>query len=117
MGRALVDDGARRDGALDDPIDPGDLLLIDDGPELDVLAVRIARAQPLRLLGQGLDVGVGDLAMHEMAPGREADLALELERRERTGGGRRVEVGVVEHDERVVATQLERDLLEHAAGQ
>ena len=31
------------------------------------------------------------------------------------GGG--LEVGVVEHDERVVAAELERDLLEQAAGQ
>ena len=33
------------------------------------------------------------------------------------GGGGGVEVGVVEHDERVVAAELERDLLEQAAGE
>ena len=36
---------------------------------------------------------------------------------ERAGRRRRIEVGVVEDDERVVAAELERDLLEHAAGE
>ena len=60
------------------------------------------------------DVRPGHVAMDEVAAGSEADLALELERREGAGRGGRVEVGVVEDDERVVAAELERDLLEHA---
>ena len=96
---------------------PVDLLLVDDRSELDVLAIRIAHAQPRGLLGEGVDVRIGEPAVDEVPAGGEADLALELERREGPGGRRRVEVGVVEDDEGVVAAQLERDLLEQAAGE
>ena len=102
---------------LDDVGDPGQLLLVDDRAELHVLAERVARAQALGLLGERRRVRLGQVAVDEVTAGREADLALELERREGTGRGRRVEVGIVEDDERVVAAELERDLLEHAAGQ
>ena len=65
--------------ALDDVVDALDLLLVDDRPELDVLAVRVAGAQPARLLGEQIDVLVGDRAMDDVAAGGEAHLALELE--------------------------------------
>ncbi len=52
-----------------------------------------------------------------MASSGEADLALELERGVGTGRGGSLEIRVVEHDEGVVAAELERDLLEQAAGQ
>ena len=94
-----------------------DLLLVDDRTELDVLAVRVAEAEALGLLGQRVDVRAGERLVDEVPPGREADLALELERREGAGRDGGVEVGVVEDDERVVAAELERDLLEPPARQ
>ena len=61
--------------------------------------------------------GVRDAAVDDVAPGREAHLALELERGEGAGRGRGLEVGVVEDDERVVAAELERDALEPLPGE
>ena len=68
------------DRAVDDVRDAPDLLLVDDRPELDVLAVRVAHAQALGLRSQRLDVVAGHALVDDVAPGREADLALELER-------------------------------------
>ena len=55
--------------------------------------------------------------MDDVPPRREADLALELEGRERAGRDCGIEIRVVEHDERVVAAELERHLLEASPGQ
>ena len=66
-----------------------DLPLVDDRAELDVLAVRVADAEPLRLLREQVHVLVGDAAMDDVAPRREADLALELERGVGAGRGGR----------------------------
>ena len=49
-------------------------------------------------------------------PRRHADLALVQERAEGRRVDRVVEVGVGEHDQRVVAAELEHDALEVAAG-
>ena len=51
----------------------------------------------------------------DVAPGGEADLSLELERGKCAGRSGRLEVGVVEHDERVVPAELERDSLQQTA--
>jgi hypothetical protein len=117
VGAADHDLRARVHRAADDPVHPIELLLVDDRPEIDLLPVRIAESQSAGLLGQQLDVVGGHAAMDDVPAGREADLALELERRERPGRGRRLEVCVVEHDECVVAPQLEADTLEQLAGE
>ena len=53
--------------------------------------------------------------MDDVAAGREADLALELERGKGPGRGSRLEIGVVEDDERVVPAELQAHALEQAA--
>ena len=84
---------------MDDVIDAGDLLLVDDRPELDIFAIGVAGPQALRLLGQGARVVGGESAVDEVTAGGEADLALELEGRERAGRSRSIQVGIVEDDE------------------
>jgi len=67
--------------------------------------------------GEQLEVPIGHSLMHKMAPRRHANLTLMRERRPCPGRGRRVEVGVVEHDQRTLAAQLQSDLLQTSPGQ
>ena len=50
------------ENSLDRGEDLVELLLVDDRTQLDILAIRIARAQALRLVGKDLRVRVGDAA-------------------------------------------------------
>ena len=57
------------------------------------------------------------MPVHQVAPGAHADLALVQPRGPGAAGDREIQIGVVEHDQRVLAAQLERDLLQMPAGQ
>ena len=77
---------------------------------------RVAGLQRRGLGGEGGDELVGDAVVDDDALGRHADLALVHEGAESGGGDRRVDVGVVEHDQRRLAAELEQRGLEVAAG-
>ena len=68
------------------------------------------------MIGEPLQVLVCNGLEHDVPPRGHADLALMQERAPGPRGGGDVEVGVVEHDEGVVAAQLQRDPLEGTAG-
>ena len=71
-----------------------------------------ADLQLRRLFGEALDEGVVDLRVRVEAVGADTRLAgVAVLGEERTFDGR-VEVGIVEHDERRVATEFERQLLQ-----
>ena len=84
---------------------------LDQRAEHDV-AARIAGRQLRGLVGELADEGVGDLLVDDDALGRHADLALVHEGAEGGGVDRAVEVGVVEHDQRRLAAELEQHRLE-----
>ena len=73
---------------------------------------RIAGGQRGGALGELLDEGVGDRRVDDEPLGRHADLALVGERAEHRRIDRRVEIGVVEHDQRRLAAELEQHGLE-----
>ena len=75
-------------------------------------AARIAGRQRRARLASFVDEGVGDRLVDDQPLGRHADLALVGEGAEHRGVDRRVEVGVVEHDERRLAAELEQDRLQ-----
>ena len=68
--------------------------------------------EALRLRRELLDERVRDRTLDDDLPGRHADLALVEEGAERRRVDRVLEVGVGEHDQRVVAAQLEQDPLQ-----
>ena len=117
MGAAHHEPRPAVDRAPDDAVDPLELLLVDDRPQVDLLAVGVAEPEARRLLGQQRHVVPGHAAVDDVASGREADLALELERSEGAGRGGGFEVGIVEDDQGVVAAELEADALEQPTGQ
>ena len=84
-----------------------DLPLVDQRAERDLLGVRVADRQASRPLRQPIEVLVGDGLEHDVPAGGHADLALVQERAPGPGRAGDVEVGVVEHDQRVVAAELE----------
>ena len=65
-----------------------------------------------RALGELGDERVGDRFVDDDPLGRHADLALVGERAEHRGVDRRVEVGVVEHDQRRLAAEFEQHRLQ-----
>ena len=69
---------------------------------------RVADGERLGLGGEALDEGVGDLLVDDDALGRHADLALVGEGAEGRGVDGLVEIGVVEHDQRRLAAQLQQ---------
>ena len=107
---------ALRDGIVDAALDGLERLLVDERPDDRVVLLRIARLEPLRLLDQPVDEGVGDATLDDDLPCRHADLALVEERAEGSGVDGVVEIRIVEDDERVVAAELEHDPLEVASG-
>ncbi len=113
---ARCDLGARRPAGLDQAADLGKLAGVDDGAQVDVVAVRVADGERVRLGGQPLDVLVVQGRVHQVASGRHADLALVEERAPGGGGDHRVEVGVLEHDHGRVAAQFQVRPLEVTAG-
>ena len=105
-----------RDGVLDDAVDAVDLAAADHRPERHLPRGRIADRQMLGLGDELLGQRVGDLLVRDHEAGGHADLALVEPGAERDGGGDRVEIGVLEHDDRVLAAELELHLLEVLAG-
>ena len=81
------------------------------------MAARIAGRQRCGALGELGDEGVGDLLVDDDALGRHADLALVDEGAEDRGVDRRVEVGVVEHDQRRLAAEFEQHRLQMLGGE
>ena len=81
------------------------------------MAARIAGRQFRGARGELVDEFVGDLLVDDQPLGRHADLALVHEGAEHRGIDRAVDVGVVEHDQRRLAAELEQHRLEVAAGQ
>ncbi len=67
-----------------------------------------------QLLDQPAHVLLGDRRVHDVPPRRHADLALVEEGREGARRRGRLQRGVVEHDQRVVAAQFQRDPLQGA---
>src|SRR5690606_17590372 len=109
--RALVD--ARGDHAVDPVPLPG----VDDGAEGDLAGRRVADRQRVGLRGETLHEVVVEAVGDEVPAGGHADLALV---EERTPGGqvhRLVDVGVVQHEQRGVAAELQVGALEVPARQ
>ena len=103
-------------GIRDATLDGLERALVDQRADDRVRLLRVARLQPLRLRHELLDERVRNRALDDDLPGGHADLALVEERPERRRVHRVLEVGVGEHDQRVVAAELEQDPLEVAAG-
>ena len=80
-------------------------------PKHDMTA-RIAARQRRGALGELVDESVGDLGVDDDPLGRHADLPGVGEGAEHRGVDRRVEIGVVEHDQRRLAAQLEQHRLQ-----
>ncbi len=89
---------------------------VDQRTEVHLLGPRVADAQPVGLGGQQVGVLLGHRRQHDVPAGAHADLAGVEERPPRAGRAGQVEVGVVEHDQRVVAAQFQRGPLEQAPG-
>ena len=81
------------------------------GPMI-VSGSRVTRLEARGLLRQTLRELVGDRALDDDPPRRHADLALVEERAEGRRVHRELEIGVGEHDQRVVPAELEQDALE-----
>ena len=92
------------------------LHLVDHRPEADLVGVRVPDGDGACALGERLDVAVVERAGDDVAAGGDAGLALVVAGRPGADHRRVLDVGVVEHDERVVAAELERAVLELAAG-
>ena len=90
--------------------------LVDHRAEPDAVVGGIADRDRGGALGQRLDVAVEQRAGDDVAAGGDAGLALIVIRRPRADHRRVLDVGVVEHDQRVVTAELERAVLEPAAG-
>src|SRR5690606_28773691 len=101
-------------GIAHDRVDRLQLSLVDDRAQVDVVGERVADPQRVGLRGQLRHVLVVDVAVDDVATGRHADLALVQERSEGPGGGGAVEVRTGQHDQRVVAAELEVSALEQA---
>jgi len=77
--------------------------------------LRVAGLQPLGLRSELVDELVGNAALDEHLARRHADLSLVQERAERRRVDGVVDVRVREHDDGVVAAELEHDSLQVAA--
>jgi ParB family chromosome partitioning protein len=99
-----------------EPVRAVALALVDHRPEADLRARRVADRDRRRLGRERVDVRLVQRAGDEVTAGGDAGLALVVPRRPRADHRRLVEVGVVEHDQRVVAAELERHALELGAG-
>jgi hypothetical protein len=114
---AARDQSARRPTRLvHDLLDAGGLVLGDERADVHGRIRRISDAQGLGLGGDLLDVGVGEALVDQVPAGGHADLALV---EEGSPGGvvdRGVEVGVVEHQHRVVPAEFEHRALDERPG-
>ena len=86
---------------------------IDHRPDLGVLGNRVADLEVADPLGQRRDELVVDALGDDQARGRRAALAGRIEGALRRGLDRHLEVGVIEHDGRVLAAHFELELAHH----
>ena len=109
-------DARVRRRALDEALDALALDLADDRAHVGVVVQRVAVDGALRLLGERIDEVPIDAGAGEHARGGRAVLAgVEVAgARDALGGG--LDVGVVEHDDRGLAAELEVDALERVGG-
>jgi hypothetical protein len=96
------------EGPLDVARDPGVLLGRDQRAEIGILATR-PDPERGRLRAQTLDELVLDLRRHEESRAGRADLAAVAESAFSGIGSRALEIGVREHQHRVLAAELEHD--------
>ena len=97
---------------LHDLIDPRQLLLVDEGPDGDLLAKRVAHRQRAGFASENLRIFIGHLAKHDVPADGHADLALMQERTPGTGGGGRFQIRIVEHNKWALASEFERHALD-----
>ena len=88
-----------------------ELALVDDRADMRAGLERVVDDEALQALGQRLDEAVVDAGLHDQARGRGAALAGGEEGAVDGAFDRDLQVGVVEHDERVLAAHLELHLL------
>ena len=88
------------------------LALVDRRPHVDALVEPVADLQLLGALHQRIDELLVHALLHDDAAGRGAALAGGAERSPQRAFQRQLEVGVVEHDHRILAAQLQRAVLE-----
>ncbi|ABA49037.1 hypothetical protein BURPS1710b_1050 [Burkholderia pseudomallei 1710b] len=98
---------AFRERVVDERVAALDGLRVDHRAEHDGPVARIAQRQRRGLVGELRDERVGDPLVDDDPLGRHADLPGIRERAERSRRDGRVEIGVVEHDERRLAAELE----------
>src|SRR5690606_15740064 len=104
------------DGVVDLIANLVELLLVDDRPDAIRHLARIADLELLRVLHELLRELGGHGLVHEDALDGHADLPLVHERAEGRGVHGVLDIGIVEHDQRVLAAELDAALLEQAAG-
>src|SRR5262245_7190744 len=109
--------GATLDALGDEHVDSVALPFVDDRPEGNLAGVRIADLQLVGLRGEQVDVVDGETLRHQVAPRRHADLPLMQPRPPGAESDGRVEIGIVEDQQRRVAAQLQMDPLELLAGE
>ncbi len=99
---------AKRHGVVDQALDARSRTHIDQRPEHRFTVIRIASAQGFDLGRQLGNEGIGDLVIHDQPFGRHADLALIEIRAKSCSLYCRVEIRVVEHQKRCLATQFQQ---------
>ena len=92
--------------------DLGDMAFVDQRADLGRRIERVADLDLLHALGDPRGKFVGDRFLHQQAARRRAALAVERVDHEHDGIERAVEVGVVEHDDRVLAAEFEMHALQ-----
>jgi hypothetical protein len=114
-GRAAdVQPCAPGDRVIDDALDPGRLALGDQGPQGTVFPRRVPDRQMRGLGRQHLGQAVRHRGGREDKTGRHADLPLVQPAAPGRVRGRQLEVGILHHDQGVLATEFELNLLESA---
>ena len=108
---------ASRNRAIDNVLGMIDLALVDQWPERDLARRGIADRKLPRLLGQPPGEFLGEVALHQDTARRHADLSLVKICAPGRIGDSDVEIGIVEHDQRVLAAQLQGHFLEMTSGQ
>ena len=109
---ALEHLGALGQGPLDLVLDPRARPLRDERPHVGLGVHPVPDPQRSRLRDESLDERLGDRLDDVDALGRGADLTVVEEARPRRARHRDVEIGVLEHDQRIDAAELEVDPLE-----
>ena len=107
--------GAGGDRILDDAVDAIDLRTADDRAERHLPRGRVADRQMLRLGDELLGQRIGDLLVRDDEAGGHADLPLVEPGAESYCRGDPIEIGVLKHDDGVLAAELELHFLEMLA--